>query len=98
MKKEVELTFTVEVDVKNPNVIDRVVQNQNDEGVPQPRKKGGDGWQDYMYDMNEEEVYQHLAWNYIRNHLRVNNLDGWADCDESDVEYKIVSDDVWVLP
>lgn len=63
----VDFMVTVEVDVIDPRVIDRCVNNEA-------------GWREHYYDISTaEQVAEHLAYNYARNDADVNQLDGWAD-------------------
>lgn len=64
----VELIVRVKIDVNDPDVIARVVENH-------------DGWQQMFYGMTtEQEVLEHLAYNAVRNgRSDATMLDGWAD-------------------
>lgn len=73
----VEAMATVLVDVRNPDVIERVTG------------PGGGEWRQQFYRTicTAEDVIAHIAFNAVANGvLDVNRLDGWADCDPDDVE------------
>lgn len=64
-------SFQAIVDVADPSVVSRCVNNE-------------DGWRDHYYDYQTyDEVLQHLVYNCVVNGVeRVNRLDGWADLDD----------------
>lgn len=85
----VSVTQELYIVINDPNVIDRVLQNQDDEGVPQERKRGGSGWRDHFYDLrSEEEVVEMIASAYALYRSEINSLDGWADLPASAVTYE----------
>lgn len=81
---ECDITIPVRITVHDDDVIDRVLQNKDGEGVPQPRQKGGPGWQDTLYGLETlEEIIQHLAHNRYNNCVeQITRLDGWGDMNE----------------
>lgn len=72
-----EIVSVVSVQVNDPNVIDRVVNNET--------STTGYGeevaWRDMFYDLRtEQDVIEHLAYNAaVNGYDKVNRLDGWAD-------------------
>lgn len=81
-RHRIEVTLAVEIDIaEGADTIERVVENRDEDGVPQPVGKGKRGWQDVMYRLETaEEVLQHLAFNCVANGITdVARLDGWAD-------------------
>lgn len=69
--KLVEVRLYVRVTVDDQNVVDRCVNNEN-------------GWRDSLYPLEtEDQVYEHLAYNFAVNHARLSQLDGWADLPDS---------------
>lgn len=79
----VEATATVLVDVRNPDVIERVTGPDGDE------------WRNQFYRTinTHEDVIAHIAFNAVANGvLDVNRLEGWADCGPDDV--KILVDQI----
>lgn len=73
------IELTVRITINDENVIDRVLQNQDDQGVPQPLGSGR-GWQDNLYTLTSaEKVIEMLAYNYVVNDRQAHQLDGWAD-------------------
>jgi hypothetical protein len=70
------LTLDVEVQVNDPSVIARCVNNQDD-------------WRDSFYDLRTaEEVIGHLVYNYVANGVEdIRRLDGWADVAEDAVVF-----------
>lgn len=77
----VDFMGSVKVTINNPIVIDRCVQNHDDEGTPQPDEKGGTGWRNTFYRLDTtDKVLAHLAYNCVVNDVaRANQLDGWGD-------------------
>jgi hypothetical protein len=67
-------TFTVTVDltIHRDDIMDRVLENQ-------------DGWRDHFYNLDEEEVVEMLARCCGIYGESISNLEGWGDCDSSDV-------------
>jgi hypothetical protein len=80
----VDFMVDVKVTINDPDVIDRCVNNHDDQGIPQSDQRGSSGWRNMFYDLREkEEVIKHLAHNCLYNGItRANRLDGWADCDD----------------
>lgn len=76
-----EVTFTVP-----GHAIVRVLDNWNDTGQPQARQpisEGGQGWQDTMYDLEDEEaVVRMLASMLGLRGDSLSQLDGWADVED----------------
>lgn len=68
MKHSRESFVTVNIDVNDPDVIDRVVNNV-------------ENWQGTYYRMTTaDEVLDHLAYNCIANGIKdASRLEGWAD-------------------
>lgn len=92
----VVVTCTVHIDVNDPDVIDRCVQNKNDDGVPVPYGTGQAGWRDTLYNLaTREDVLKHLAYNAVLNGREdLHYMDGWADLDRDAVEMSINRYDV----
>ena len=65
---EVEMLVTVVVNVSDPLVLSRPIENT-------------DGWRDDLYDLKtRDDVLNHLAFNAIANSVENGLiLDGWAD-------------------
>jgi hypothetical protein len=80
---EVIRNFTIKVE---DHVIDRVIENWDDTNTPQPRQKGGRGWLDHLYNLDEEEAIQMLVYNIGMRDIGLSRLDGWADCEDEDVQ------------
>lgn len=100
MTKEYDITFNVDATliIHNDDIIKRVLDNHDDEGIPQPDIKGGTGWKNVFYRLeSEEEVIDMLVYNLIYNGSRLSQLDGWGDCDDDDIELKHINTttDVW---
>lgn len=78
---DVEANVLVTVEVRNPDVIERVTG------------PGGDEWRSRFYRMHTtEDVLQHFAFNAVANGVTdISRLDGWADCDPRDVEIVVES-------
>lgn len=79
-KYRVEAEATVYVDVRDPEVIERVTG------------PGGDEWREQFYRtiQTAEDVVAHFAFNALANGVTdVNRLEGWADVDEDAVEISI---------
>lgn len=68
---------TVSVEIRNPDVIDRIVG------------PGGHEWRSQFYSSikTAEDVAAHFAFNALTNGIYdVDRLEGWADCARDDVE------------
>ena len=82
---EVTLAYRVTIKINDPDVIDRVLQNKNDEGIPQARRgpneewRPGLGWQDVFYSLDRDGVLAMLADNCGVRGYDLSQLDGWAD-------------------
>lgn len=78
---EVGLNVTVVVEINDENAITRCVENQDEEGRPQPDERGGSGWRNIYYRLlTREQVLEHLAYNASVNGIDdASRLDGWAD-------------------
>lgn len=77
---EATVEMTVRITINDESVIDRCVENHDDQGVPQPDEKGGRGWRNTLYDLRTpEDVIEMLAYNWVVNHRVAHELDGWAD-------------------
>lgn len=67
-------------------VIDRCVNNEDEDGVPQERSDNGTGWRDHYYDLDTaESVAQHLAYNLGIKERSLSSLDGWGDLADDDL-------------
>jgi hypothetical protein len=68
-RREVWIGATVVVEIKDPDVIERITG------------PGGDEWRSRFYDLHTEaDVIEHLARNCAVNGVdRVRHLEGWAD-------------------
>ena len=43
-----------------------------------------DNWRLHLYNLNTpEEIAEHIGFNMLENHLRLSQLDGWADMSDS---------------
>lgn len=84
----VEFHVAVEFDV-DPEAIDRVVENRNDDDVPVPYGTGQRGWRDMLYSFDddgpERGAVRMLAWNCGIKDRLTTSLDGWADMPASTV-------------
>lgn len=69
MGEQVQLLVTVDIEVHDPDVIERVTGPE------------GDDWRAQLYPLHtREDVLNHLAANCVRNGAdRATLLDGWAD-------------------
>src|SRR3954447_21953302 len=69
MRFRVEMRATVEIDVKDLAVVERITGPDGDE------------WRSMFYDLRtRDDVLEMLASNAVRNGTdRANRLDGWAD-------------------
>ena len=86
---EVTATVYVRVEIHNPEVIERVTG------------PGGDEWRTQFYPTIEtaEDAVEHFAFNAITNGVHdISRLDGWADCDESDVLITVENTDFVTEP
>lgn len=46
-----------------------------------------DDWRAMFYDLHEpEDIAQHVGYNLIVNHLRLSQMDGWADQPDSNAK------------
>ena len=81
----VEMLVAVRVEVNDPDVIARVVENH-------------DRWQETYYRMDtEDDVIEHLAFNCINNGTtRANALDGWADMSDTAATMDVVDVEPWI--
>lgn len=72
-----EAHVDVDIEINDPNVIDRVVNNE----AAQNGRGEWIKWRDMFYDLRtEEDVLNHLTFNAVRNGVEdVSVLDGWAD-------------------
>ncbi len=70
----------VVVTINDDDVIRRVTDNHDDDGVPQPINSRT-GWRNVFYNMEtEEDVIGMLAYNCAANGVTdARHLDGWAD-------------------
>lgn len=77
---DVHLHTVVTVTINDEDVITRVLENHDDQSVPQPLGSGR-GWQDYLYKLSSrDEVLHMLAYNCVANGIDdASRLDGWAD-------------------
>jgi len=91
---DVDVRISLRVTVNDDDVIDRVVQNKDGDGVPQPIGSGG--WQDKLYSLSTpEQVITMLAYNATVNGVEdISRLDGWGDLDYEAVDFKIEDFDV----
>lgn len=94
---DVTLETTYRVTINDDSVLRRVAENHDDAGVPQPRERGGTGWQDSFYELDEEGVLYMLArcigvmgWRFL-------SLEGWADLQEEAVEVRLHDDELVAL-
>ena len=80
---EVSYSAVISVTINNPDVVNRCVENHNDEGVPVEYGKGLGGWRDTYYPSldNESAVVLFLAENFGASGTRVTDMDGWGDLD-----------------
>lgn len=79
-KYRLEYMVDVLIEINDDNVITRVLENHDDAGVPQPRQKGGTGWRDTLYDLDDRDaVLDMLGYNLGLHDRDLNQLDGWAD-------------------
>ena len=86
LTREVETSWTIQVIIKNPDVVERITG------------PGGDEWRSHFYGDIEtaEDVAEHFAYNALRNGIYdITRLDGWADCDENDVEIRAAENDTY---
>lgn len=91
---EIELIVPMTVIVHDEDVIDRVLQNKDDDGVPQ-KYGSGKGWRDQLYNLESvEEIISMLAYNGALNNADVSRLDGWADLEAAAVELHIHQTDI----
>ena len=82
----VRIQIFADVTFNDDLVWKRAVENHDEDGIPQPRQKGGRGWQDYLYEMpTQGDVAAHIAYNYLVHNRTLSRLDGWADMDDSAV-------------
>lgn len=79
MKYRVQAFIEIEVEIANPNVLARVLENHNDAGEPVEFGEGLDGWRDNLYDLDEDGVIEMLAYNIALHHRPLHTLDGWGD-------------------
>ena len=43
-----------------------------------------DNWRESFYDIHTpEQIAEHICHNMVDNHLRLSQMDGWADMDDS---------------
>jgi hypothetical protein len=94
----VDALRSVTVTINDPSVIARVVENHDDEGVPQPFEKDGTGWRNVFYDITDADgVVEMLAYNCAVNGVtKANSLDGWADLGDDAATMEERSGDEWV--
>ena len=80
-KHRVLLEVEVEIEVNDPDVIERVTGPKGDE------------WRAQLYDLHTEaNVLEHLAYNCAVNHCEnASLLDGWADLPAEAVQMRVVS-------
>ncbi len=83
---EVEVAVIVRITVRNPNAIDRCVNNE-------------DGWRDTLYDLETtNDVLRHWAFNAVMNGREdVRKLEGWADLPPNAVTLDVRRDSFDVL-
>ena len=95
-KYQIEATVLIEVDINDPTVITRCVENWNDEGQPVPYGQGLRGWRDVLYNLtDEDEVLEMLAYNLAIRDRYLTQLDGWADMTNEAADARIVDIDWW---
>jgi hypothetical protein len=73
----------VEIEINDPDVIERVTGT------------GGDEWRSQMYQLHTEaDVLEHFAHNAVTNGVyRANQLDGWADAKNDAARFQVVDVD-----
>jgi hypothetical protein len=78
---EAKVELTLRITINDLSIIDRCVENWDDQGVPQPYERGkGSGWRNMLYNLETaEEVIEMLAYNWVVNDAPAHKLDGWAD-------------------
>jgi hypothetical protein len=77
-KAEVSFKFVVP-----GHAILRVLENWDSNGDPQPDERGGTGWRNTMYGLDDEEaVVRMLVWNLCLQDRALDQLDGWADIED----------------
>lgn len=81
MKHTVTMEVEVEVEISDPDVIERVTG------------PGGDEWRAHLYDLRTEaDVLEHLAYNCVANRCESAwLLDGWADLPKEAVQMRVRS-------
>lgn len=79
-KHTITMEVAVEVEVNDPDVIERVTG------------PGGDEWRAHLYDLyTADDVLAHLAYNCAVNRCEnARLLDGWADLPEDAVQMRVV--------
>lgn len=86
-KYEVVFVVSVEVEINNPDVLRRVLENTDDEGNPvpfdssrRPSMEEPRGWRHTFFPSldSEEKIVTHLAGLAIRG-LDIGNMEGWQD-------------------
>lgn len=51
-----------------------------------------DEWRSALYPLNDDEdIAEHIAYNFVRNNARLSQLDGWAD--QPDSNAKLINED-----
>lgn len=80
-KHKVILEVEVEVEIADPDVIERVTG------------PSGDEWRSQLYNLHTEgDVLEHLAYNCAVNRCEnASLLDGWADLPKEAVQMRVVS-------
>ena len=87
---EADVIHSFKVVIHNRSIIDRVLQNHDDQGVPQPLKRGGTmggtGWQDMFYQFdNEDDLIRWLADCIGQRGYTLSRMDGYADLNDDDI-------------
>lgn len=82
-KKVVTFIVDVELQIADPDVIERVTG------------PGGDEWREQLYDLHtEQDVLKHLAYNCVANGCEnATMLDGWADLPREAVRMRVAEVD-----
>ena len=88
----VEMNVTVEVEVNDPNVIDRCVNNEPTPSIAAPEA----GWRDQFYPLHDrDDVLEHLAYNAaVNGQDDATSLDGWADLPHNAVQMRVIGADL----
>ena len=79
--------FVVEIEIDDPDVIERVTGPEGDE------------WRSKLYDLHDvDDVLKHLAYNAVANGRRdVTMLDGWADLTRDACHMELVDVDPYTV-